>query len=160
MVNIGAVDLYANSATSAYYDDLSLHQARFESFGQGCAGAMPAPAFSPVMLPVVGQTYVQQIINLPLSSAFHVLGFNNQTSALGTLPLNLGFVGAPGCFLRVRPDSSIFLAGSQNSVTFALPIPNLPTLVGMRFYEQAAALDPTANALGLTTSPAYGVWIQ
>src|SRR5205814_9027393 len=89
MVNIAAVDLYANLATSAYYDDLSLHQARFESFGQGCAGAMPAPAFSPIMLPLVGQTYLQQITNLPLSSAFHVLGFNNQTSPLGPLPLNL-----------------------------------------------------------------------
>lgn len=160
VVNIAAVDLYANSATSAYYDDLSLHPARFESFGQGCAGAMAAPEFSPIMLPVTGQTYLMQINNLPLSAAFHVLGFNNQVSPLGNLPLDLGIVGAPGCKLRVRPDNVMFLGGSQNSAVFALPIPSLPSLVGMRFFEQAAALDPTANALGLTTSPAYAVWIQ
>jgi hypothetical protein len=159
-VRIAAVDLYANSATSAFYDDLSLHQARFESFGTGCAGAMPAPVFSPIMLPMIGQPYLQQINNLPTSAAFHILGFDNQTSALGPLPLNLSFVGAPGCFLRVRPDSSIFLGGSQNSAVFSLSIPNQSSLVGMKFYEQAAALDPTANALGATISPMYGLWIQ
>lgn len=160
VASLAAVDLYANSATSVYYDDLSLRPAQFESFGQGCSGAMPAPEFSPVLLPVVGQVYVVQINNLPVSAAFHLFSFGNQTSPLGPLPLDLGLLGAPGCMLRINPGFVMLLIGTQNSATFALQIPNTPTVAGLRFYEQAAALDPTANALGLTTSPAYGVWIQ
>ena len=121
---------------------------------------MPAPEFSPIQLPMIGQAYLQQINNLPLSAAVHVIGFSNQTSLLGPLPLDLGVLGAPGCKLRISLDSTMFLAGSQGSAVFAMQIPNQASLVGRRFYEQAAALDPTANALGITISPAYGLWIQ
>lgn len=160
VANIAAVDLYANSATSAYYDDLALRPAQFESFGTGCAGVLPAPDFTPIQLPMIGQAYLQQINNLPLSAAVHVLGFSNQMSLLGPLPLDLGVLGAPGCKLRISLDNTMFLAGSQGSAVFAMQIPNQPSLIGRRFYEQAAALDPTANALGITISPAYGLWIQ
>lgn len=159
-LNIAAVDLYANTATSVYYDDLSLHPARFETFGTGCPGVLPPPVFSPIQLPMVGQVYLQQINNLPLSAAIHVIGLSNQSSSVGPLPLDLGVLGAPGCLLRVSLDSTLFLAGSSNSAVFAMNIPNQPALIGKRFYEQAAALDPTANPLWLVTSPGYGLWIQ
>lgn len=157
-LNIAAVDLYANSATAVYYDDVSLRQAQFEVIGPGCAGAMAAPAFTVVLPAVAGQTYVEQIDNLPLNAVVHVLGFGNQTSLLGPLPLELTPYGAPGCNLRVRPDSTIFLLGTQNSALFAMSIPF--GLQGLMFYVQAAALDPTANTLGLTVSPMAAVWIQ
>jgi len=157
-LNIGAVDLYANTATAVYYDDLSLQQAQFEVIGTGCAGAMAPPAFTVILPAVAGQTYVEQIDNLPLNAMIHIFGFGNQTSLLGPLPLELSPFGAPGCNLRVSPDSTIFLLGSQNSATFAMSLP--AGLQGLKFYVQAAALDPTANTLGLTVSAMAAVWIQ
>lgn len=157
-LNIGAVDLYANTASSCYYDDISLDQATFEVIGTGCAGTMAAPNFSVILPAVSGQPFIEQINNLPLNACVHVFGFGNQTSLLGPLPLELTGFGAPGCTLRVSPDSTIFLVGSANSAVFAL---NLPAgLQGLKFYVQAAALDPAANSLGLTVSPMAAVWIQ
>ena len=157
-LNIGAVDLYANAATAAYYDDISLQPAGFEVIGTGCSGALPAPAFQVLLPAVAGAPFVEQINNLPVNAAVHLFGFGNQTSLLGPLPLELSGFGAPGCHLRVSPDSTIFLLGTQNSAQFAIAIP--AGLQGLRFYVQAAALDPTANALGLTVSPMAAVWIQ
>lgn len=157
-LNIAAVDLYANTATSVYYDDISLQQAQFEIFGTGCGGAMPAPSFTLLLPAVSGQPYVEQINNLPLNACVHIFGFGNQTSLLGPLPLELSAYGAPGCNLRVNADTSVFLLGSQNTAAFAMSIP--AGLQGLKFYVQAAGLDPTANSLGLTVSPMAAVWIQ
>jgi hypothetical protein len=159
-LNIAAVDLYANSASPVYYDDISLQPATYEVFGTGCSGLLGVPDFTLLSQAQVGGVYISQINNLPLSSAFHVLGFGNQTSLAGPLPLDLAAFGAPGCLLRVSPDSMIFMQGAQNSVVFAMPIPADPTLAGMKVYTQAAALDPTANALWLTTSAMTASWFQ
>ncbi|MBM4062662.1 MAG: hypothetical protein FJ265_16425 [Planctomycetes bacterium] len=157
-MNIAAVDLYANNATAVYYDDMSLHAAQFEVFGTGCGGAMPAPSFTLVLPPVSGQPYLHQINNLPLNACIHAFGFGNQTSLLGPLPLHLTAYGAPNCYLRINPESTIFLMGTQNSASFVLNLP--PGLQGLKFYVQAAGLDPTANSLGLTVSPMAAVWVQ
>jgi hypothetical protein len=37
---------------------------------------------------------------------------------------------------------------------YCLPIPNLPSLVGMHFCNQAVVLDPGANPLGAVISDA------
>lgn len=157
-LNIGAVDLYANTATDVYYDDLSLSQASFEVFGTGCGGALPAPSFTVLLPAIAGQPYLEQINNLPVNAAIHLFGFGNQTSLLGPLPIELTPYGAPGCNLRINADSAIFLVGAQNAATFVLNIP--VGLQGLKFYVQAAGLDVSANALGLTVSPMAAVWVQ
>ena len=157
-LNIAAVDLYANNATSCFYDDLSLESATFEVLGTGCSGTMAAPNFTVILPAVAGQPYIEQINNLPLNAAFHIFGFGNQTSLLGPLPLDLAGLGAAGCTLRVTPDSMIFMLGTANTATFAINLPN--GLQGLKFYVQAAALDPAANSLGLTVSPMAAVWVQ
>lgn len=157
-LNIAAVDLYANLATSAFYDDMSLQPATFEILGTGCSGTLPAPALSMILPPIGGQAFVEQIDNLPLNAAVHLFGFGNQSSLLGPLPLDLAGYGAPNCVLRVSPDSTVFLLGANNSASFVVVIP--PGLTGLKFYVQAAALDTAANALGVTVSPMGAVWIQ
>lgn len=157
-LNIAAVDLYANTASTVFYDDMALRQASFEVFGTGCGGTMPAPNISLILPAIAGQPYVEQIDNLSQNAAIHLFGFNNQTSLLGPLPLNLAAFGAPACTLRLNADSAIFLVGAQNTATFAMQIPL--GLQGLKFYVQAAALDPAANALGLTVSPLAAVWVQ
>jgi hypothetical protein len=157
-LDIAAVDLYANSATDVYYDDMSLTQTGFEVFGTGCSGSMPAPNLSEIMPAVAGQPFIEQIDNLPTNAAVHLFGFSCQNSLLGALPLDLGAYGGPGCNLRVSADSVIFLFGSNNTALFVL---NLPVgLQGLQFYVQAAALDPTANSIGLAVSPMAAVWVQ
>jgi hypothetical protein len=40
----------------------------------------------------------------------------------------------------------------------ALPLPNSPDVVGMKFYDQCAFLDPKANPLGLVVLASSG-WV-
>lgn len=106
-LEIKAVDLYANSASACYYDDMSLQVASFETFGTGCSGTMAAPTITQLQPAQIGGVYLTQIDNLPLNAAIHILGFGNQLSNFGPLPFDLAPVGAPGCLLRISPDSPI-----------------------------------------------------
>jgi hypothetical protein len=46
------------------------------------------------------------------------------------------------------------LLGQDQQAKYRLPIPDSPALVGVRFYNQAVVVDPSANALGAVMSDA------
>ena len=60
----------------------------------------------------------------------------------------------PGCNLYVSPDITHPLVNSGGTAAWSVFIPNVPTLVGQAFYNQALVLDPAANSLGATVSNA------
>ena len=61
----------------------------------------------------------------------------------------------PGCSLRVSLDSVTLLYGSGGFADYRLPIPNIQSLVGVRFYDQAVVVDPAAgNGFGGVMSDA------
>lgn len=159
-VNIAAVDLYANSSTDVYYDDMSLTPFECETYGLGCAGSMPAAHLTCTHPARLGQTMMVTIDNLPASAAFVAIGFDNLNSPLGALPLDLGPFGMPGCKLRTNVDALQGLVGAGNTATQSLFIPNVATLVGLVFHEQALVPDAGAgNALGAVISDAVSIRI-
>lgn len=70
------------------------------------------------------------------------------------LPIDLTAYGAPGCTWNVSVDITVPLINSSSNVYTwpVLRIPSDPALAGETFYEQAALLDPSANALGVGTT--------
>jgi hypothetical protein len=61
----------------------------------------------------------------------------------------------PGCAFHTSVDATAVLVGQQHQAQWTLPIPDLPSLVGLRFYQQALVLDPAAgNGFGAVVSDA------
>ncbi len=117
----------------------------YVTFGSGCAGSLGVTRLIPISMPRLGQTLTVNLDNLPLDQAIMILGFSNTTSVLGSLPLNLDLFGMPGCAARVSPDLSWPLFGADGWAAHTLIIPNLPELLGSRFYQQALVPDPNAD---------------
>lgn len=159
-LQIQAVDLYANLASSVYYDDMSLQPFVYEKHGKGCAGSLGDVAFTMVLPPTTGGAFVVQIDNLPQSACFHILGLSRVTTPSGALPLDLGAFGAPGCKLHVSIDALLVLIGANNSANFGWSLPGDPAFVGMEFYQQVLAVDPGINALGASVSDGMTIKIQ
>lgn len=153
-VHFGAVDLYANNATSVYYDDISLTPLDWETIGKGCAGTMPAAQLKCQAPPRLGMPMMVEITNLPQSLALLGIGFDIVNSPLGALPLDLSPFGFTGCKLFTNPLAVQLIAGSGNTAMQVLPIPNIAALEGAMFYEQAMVMDPSANAVGAVVSDA------
>jgi hypothetical protein len=90
------------------------------------------------------------LFDLPNDIAIIAMGFQSLPS-----PVDLGFVGMPACSLAVSPDAVLGLVGQGGKAKWQLPIPDQPTLVGVRFYNQALVLDVGAgNSLGAVMSDA------
>ena len=105
-------------------------------------------------LPRLGTSMVVSLDHLPVDVAFLLTGLSNTTSSLGPLPLDLAAFGAPGCSGRVSPDATALLVGAGNTASWSLLLPNAPSLLGTRFYQQALVVDPGRNALGGVVSDA------
>jgi hypothetical protein len=127
----------------------------YSTYGSGCAGArgVPSIAAQGPSLPRIGQTFSLQVNNLPLTGpVFLFLGVSNTTYGPTPLPLSLGFLGAPGCTALASGESLFVLTNVLGSAVWQFAVPNVPNAPGATFYNQAFVFDPTANALGLTTS--------
>lgn len=124
--------------------------ATYTAFGGGCAGWAGAPWLTAgASRPVLGQTLQVAMYNLPPDHATLIgLGWSNTSFQAAPLPLDLGVLGAPGCKLRISPDLTWPVFNWAGYANWALPIPNQPALVGLTFFQQAAAVDHS-NAFGL-----------
>jgi PKD repeat protein len=140
-----------------HYTKVSLNQqGGYGVFGLGCAGALGVPGNVVRRHPHLGGTMQVDLTNLPLDVVMYWWGFSNTTSAFGPLPVDLTALGAPGCAARVSLDAAIVLSGANHTASFQLALPNVPAILGTRFYSQGLSLDPGANALGLVASDAAG----
>jgi PKD repeat protein len=127
-------------------------------FGQGCAGSLGRTSIVNTNEPQIGGTLTTNLDNLPFGIAVMVIGLSNTLSGGAIpLPLDLGFVGAPGCPLRVSLDATDTVVGVAPTASWSFAIPANPVLMGFLIYNQAAVLD-TVNAFGFVTSNAYG-WV-
>ncbi len=68
--------------------------------------------------------------------------------------MSLGPVGMPGCDLLVPIDVAELRLAVAGSAEWSVVIPNVPTLAGAVFRQQAFVFDVAANPLGLTNSNA------
>jgi len=147
--------LWGGSSTIGHYNELwafrSATPARLQPFGQGCAGAIPAPTLAPADLrrPWLGDIYAIAVQGLPSSGiVVLVTGLSDQTFGGLPLPLSLAPLGMPGCDALVSPDV-LDAAVHFGSKTFALTLPLQPAFAGQSFFHQALVLTPLAgNAFG------------
>ena len=70
------------------------------------------------------------------------------------LPIDLGVIGAPGCFAQLSYDLDSVMFGSANVGSFNLPIPSASVFLGLPLYVQAAVLD-SSHAFGFVLSDAW-----
>lgn len=134
--------------------------------GSGCVG-------TDGHVPLLGARAPARV-NVPFRTEVHAVAANrfvfgvlgsSTTSWNGVpLPLDLGFLGAPGCTVLV--DQVLTLAGSSAGggsggglAVFSWPIPNNPRLVGRSFFFQAFVQD-AATPLGLTATNGLRAVIQ
>jgi hypothetical protein len=129
--------------------------AHYTTYGLGCAGWAGTPWLTNgSSRPVLGQQFLVSFYNLPPDHSTLVgLGWSDATWQGSPLPVDLGFLGAPGCSVLISVDLTWPVFNWAGYATWAVSIPVAPSLVGQRFYNQAAAVDHS-NALGLVFSNA------
>lgn len=91
-----------------------------------------------------------------------LLGLSDQVFA-GSLPLpvDLGYLGAPGCQLQVSIDTTRLVLGTTTGFSPQYPtmfsssvfLPRDPVFAGTQLSGQFAILDPGHNAAGFVTTP-------
>jgi len=112
-------------------------------------GAIP-PVLTMDARPVLGTTPNVVTKNVTAGTIIELLAAG--TAGL-PLPIDLTFLGMPGCFLHMTPD--VFLTAVVNpSNEFVVPfaIPNNPAFQNLALYFQAAPLTGGLNPLGIITS--------
>jgi hypothetical protein len=126
------------------------HESRYVGFALGCRGTLPTSRIIPRDTPQIGRDLPLLITNLPQDVAFLSFAWQKLTPGV-----DLTGLGMPGCTLHTGLDAVLALVGNNRRARWTLPIPDAPVLLGARFHQQAAVLDPAANALGLVLSDAY-----
>lgn len=127
------------------------------AFGVGCRGKAGVPALTNVLAdtPRLGQAFSASVTNLGDSLAvIGFLGFSNETYGALRLPFDLAPIGMPSCELLVAADTTSILTNASGTARWDLAIPNVASLLGIRFYQQAFVLDASANTLGAIVSNA------
>ncbi len=88
----------------------------------------------------------------PSSAAFLAVGLSRTSSGAIPLPYSLAPHGAPGCSVQADPLVTMLAVSDGAGVVTRSMVFGAPALVGQAVYAQWICLDPTANALGMTTS--------
>jgi hypothetical protein len=131
--------------------------ALYELFGAGCPGSRGTPPIlSAHQPPRVGQSLTLRVTAMPPHAPGAVLPFSLSRTRWGLfiLPLDLGPIGMPGCWLLAsgEPNPTPVQADAGGVATLTLPIPNDPTLDGLEFFNQALVVDLGVNPAGVTVS--------
>ena len=128
--------------------------ARTSAYGSGCAGSLGVPTWraAPGSRPVLGQSFVAELGNLPPSPfvpCFVFVDLQRDTFAGLAIPAPLAAVGLPGCsawagnlFVQQLPAP---LAGVT---TWTVALPNSLSLIGTRLFSQGLVYDPTPGRWG------------
>jgi hypothetical protein len=109
-----------------------------------------------------GGTWYVQYNNLKAAVfGVGVLAFNGVGGSWGStpLPIDLGPLGAPGCFWHTSWEYSVGLVADTNATNPNIgsarwpnmTIPNDPSLRNGKFFDHSLWVDPAANTLGLVT---------
>jgi len=122
-------------------------------YGSGCG--TPALDFTPTSNPILGTTAGALISNAPNQFAGVVMGWSDShLSGVPLLPLDLAFIGMPGCSMLVS-NEVIGLPTTQltaSTLQFDYAIPSSLVLLGAHVYVQAYCVAPGANPLQIIAS--------
>jgi hypothetical protein len=155
-----------NGASGWYVDNVSVEVDEpwiFLPFGTGCAGSGPGipQILSTGGPPIAGAAapFALTVQGAPASSlGFLWIGFTNASGLGVDLPLNLGILGAPDCFLYVDPFVPFGLpTNAAGQATKSLSIPAVAS--GVTFFAQAFFLPTPGVGSSLATTQAVFVRI-
>ncbi len=122
------------------------------TFGFGCPGSVGVPLLTGRNTTncVVGRSLDLVINNRPAgATSMLIIGVSRTAWGAKPLPLDLSFLGMPGCMLYVSFD---FYLPTEEGV-FTTSLPNDPRLLGMQVFAQGVVVDPNAgNALGVVAT--------
>jgi hypothetical protein len=122
--------------------------------GAGCVGTLGVPGNVATTQPTLGGAATISVDKLPVGIAVLAVGVSRTLSGIGPLPVDLGFLGMPGCPLRVSFEATLTMVGPGTSASLSFGVPSTPALVGTQLYTQALSLDPALNAFGFGLSDA------
>ncbi|MEO6596059.1 MAG: serine hydrolase [Planctomycetota bacterium] len=133
--------------------------------GAGCPGTAGTPLHTATGTPEINNAVIYRVSNTPaVTLAIAEFGFSNTLWNGSPLPVNLGVVGAAGCFQRIDPVvlfATVSLANGTSSQPVAFA--NNPSVIGAQLFSQWAIYDPTVNSFGFTVSNAMrtivGGWL-
>jgi len=137
------------------------------AIGRGCAdGYGNTAVYGAPETPSVGNSrFKLEAIGLPPAArVMFILGVQKNYASV-----DLGFMGAPGCFLHSDMLIQLFAAStagnaerSEGRFSLPLPIPNIPSLKGVFFRTQVGAADGSKNARALPVvfTNGLGITIQ
>jgi len=128
-------------------------------FGAGCLGSnglvpsllrrTSASGLTYIERPLIGTVMTGDLVQCPpLTVAFIGAALQDINP-----PIDLGFLGAPGCLAQILAE--VFDAqpvSASGTANWVLPVPYDQGLVGVTVEYQALVFDPTVNSLGLTIS--------
>jgi hypothetical protein len=128
-------------------------------FGAGCLGSnglvpsflrrTSASGLTYIERPLLGTVMTGDLVQCPpLTVAFIGAALQDVNP-----PIDLGFLGAPGCLAQIL--ATVFDAQAVSALgtaNWVLPVPYDQALVGVTVEYQALVFDPTVNSLGLTIS--------
>ncbi|MBK8974599.1 MAG: hypothetical protein IPM29_01610 [Planctomycetes bacterium] len=129
------------------------------SFGAGCAsaGGPPVLAFAGGA-PAMAQSFTLRTSALPVGSRPTVLIGGSDTWWNGPLPLDLGSIGLPGCWLLVAPDGQVhFPPTTATAFDARFVVPADPSLSGLGLFAQTAAVGP-AGSFHMTSAFGFDVY--
>ncbi|MGB3967431.1 MAG: hypothetical protein WBO45_11945, partial [Planctomycetota bacterium] len=115
----------------------------------GCAGTLQPARMVPRDTPRIGKDHIVTVFDLPQNLALLAMGWQQLPG-----PVSLAGIGMPNCNLNISIDGVVLLAGQNGSAEWRLPIPDVPSLVGVHFYNQALVLDAAGNPFGAVVSDA------
>jgi hypothetical protein len=124
------------------------------AFGTGCPGTLGVASFVFTGYPAIPTPGFQlQLTNVkPTTVGAFVLGASRTRFLSLPLPLDLGVINMPGCWLYQDMLMSLpFVSDAVGGVSSALPIPPNPALGGGRITAQGYAFDLAQNSVGITT---------
>lgn len=100
--------------------------------------------------PQIGDTFRVRVAQARASSAALLcLGVSKSTWAGVALPLDLAWLGAPGCALLISIDHAQPVGLDATGYgSFSYMLPNNIYMLGQHIYNQALVADPAANLLG------------
>lgn len=122
------------------------------SFRVDCGYTTKSPVLGATNEPAIGRPMTILLASArPNSIALLNFGDSNTRWGALNLPLSMSAFRAPNCYLRTSQLFSVVVPTNSAGQSFVqLRVPNKPSLVGTRFYNQAMVYDPAANKLRLS----------
>ena len=146
---VGAPGLFPRGQACLY----ARLEARFGTFGAGCAGVAGTPRLTATGVPRLGQQFEINVHQLaPVRVGIVLFGVSDRIWLGIALPADLGPFGMPGCRLLASAEVMIDVSTGLGATRVVVHLPTERTLLRVRLFHQCLSLDETANPLGLVTS--------